>query len=232
MYVALGSEAPLTPESGHELALGLELSGARFLWALRLPSWSGGAASGTSLPLLPDGFEARTRSRGEVCTGWVPQTRVLAHDAVGAFLTHCGWGSVVESLRFGHPLVMLPFIVDQGLIARIMAERRDDDGSFGRDDMAEAVRRVMVVEGEEGKMLALNARKLREEVGVGDDAGQKERFVDELVNTCMQRHCFTASELIKVHMYLSGSSTCSSSCLQGLLKRDNFRGVKQTLLFH
>jgi hypothetical protein len=196
LYVALGSEAPLTPENVHELALGLELSGARFLWALRLPS---GTAASTSPPLLPDGFEARPRGRGAVCTGWVPQMRVLAHAAVGAFLTHCGWGSVVESLRFGHPLVMLPFIVDQGLIARIMAERgvgvevarRDDDGSFGRDDVAEAVRRVMVVEGEEeeGKMLALNARKLREEV-VGDDAGRQERYVDELVN-CLQRHCFT-----------------------------------------
>ncbi|XP_066398934.1 putative UDP-rhamnose:rhamnosyltransferase 1 [Miscanthus floridulus] len=197
LYVALGSEAPLTPASVHELALGLELSGARFLWALRLPS---GGASTTMLPpspLLPDGFEARTRGRGAVCTGWVPQMRVLAHAAVGAFLTHCGWGSVVESLRFGHPLVMLPFIVDQGLIARIMAERgvgvevarRDDDGWFGRDDVAEAVRRVMVVEGEEGKMLALNARKLREEV-VGDDAGRQGRYVDELVN-CLQRHCFT-----------------------------------------
>ena len=116
---------------GGELAAGLELSGARFLWALRPPS-----AAAAGAPLLPEGFEELTRARGAVCAGWVPQVRVLAHAAVGAFLTHCGWGSVAESLRFGLPLVMLPFITDQGLIARIMAERgvgvevarRDDDG--------------------------------------------------------------------------------------------------------
>ncbi|TVU09451.1 hypothetical protein EJB05_42923, partial [Eragrostis curvula] len=179
VYVALGTEAPVTAEGVRELALGLELSGARFLWALR-----GGAPP----PLLPDGFEARTRGRGAVRGDWVPQARVLAHAAVGAFLTHCGWGSVAESLRFGLPLVMLPFVVDQGLIARMMAERgvgvevarRDGDGWFGRDDVAAAVRRV-VEDGEEGKVLASNARRLKEAV-VGDDGGRQERYVDELVD--------------------------------------------------
>ncbi|OEL38666.1 putative UDP-rhamnose:rhamnosyltransferase 1 [Dichanthelium oligosanthes] len=201
LYVALGSEAPVTVEGVHELAAGLELSEARFLWALRLPSGGGAASEATgapSPPLLPDGFEARTRGRGAVCTGWVPQVMVLAHAAVGAFLTHCGWGSVTESLRFGHPLVMLPFITDQGLIARIMADRgvgvevaRRDDGAFSRDDVAEAVRRVMVEQ--EGKTLALNARRLRELV-VGDDGGRQERYVDELVE-CFRRHSFNDSAL-------------------------------------
>ncbi|RCV10312.1 hypothetical protein SETIT_2G102600v2 [Setaria italica] len=191
LYVALGSEAPVTAASVHELALGLELSGVRFLWALRPPSGGGGTGTGEQ-PLLPEGFEERTRGRGAACMGWVPQVRVLAHAAVGAFLTHCGWGSVAESLRFGHPLVMLPFVVDQGLIARMMSERgvgvevarRDDDGGFSRDDVAAAVTRVMVEE--EGKELALNAKRLRELV-VGDDGGRQERYVDELVE-CLQRH--------------------------------------------
>ncbi|RLN29877.1 hypothetical protein C2845_PM05G16240 [Panicum miliaceum] len=131
IYVALGSEAPVTADNVRELALGLELSGARFLWALRRPA--GGQ------PLLPDGFEARVAGRGVVSAGWVPQVRVLAHTAVAAFLTHCGWGSTLESLfRFGLPLLMLPLVVDQGLIARAVAARgagvevprNGEDGSF------------------------------------------------------------------------------------------------------
>ncbi|RLN00959.1 hypothetical protein C2845_PM06G30170 [Panicum miliaceum] len=115
IYVALGSEAPVTADNVRELALGLELSGARFLWALRRPA--GGQ-------LLPDGFEARVAGRGVVSAGWVPQVRVLAHAAVAAFLTHSGWGSTLESLfRFGLPQLMLPFVVDQGLIARAVVAR-------------------------------------------------------------------------------------------------------------
>jgi hypothetical protein len=38
VYVALGTEVPLHVEQVHELALGMELSGTRFLWALRKPS--------------------------------------------------------------------------------------------------------------------------------------------------------------------------------------------------
>ncbi|KAF0907043.1 hypothetical protein E2562_014651 [Oryza meyeriana var. granulata] len=184
VYVALGTEAPLTATNVRELALGLELADARFLWALRRQSGGGDAGE-----LLPEGYEERVAGRGVVETGWVPQVRVLAHAAVGAFLTHCGWGSTVESLRFGLPLVMLPFITDQGLIARAMADRglgvevaRDDDGSFGRDGVAAAVRRVMAEEG--GKVFAHNARELQ--VALGDGARQG-RYVDELAKRLRRR---------------------------------------------
>jgi hypothetical protein len=60
IYVALGSEAPLTVQSIHELALGLELAGVPFFWALRKPA-------GTDHDeLLPAGFEERTRARALV----------------------------------------------------------------------------------------------------------------------------------------------------------------------
>lgn len=91
---------------------------------------------------------------------------------------------------FGHPLVMLPFVVDQGLIARTMAERgvrvevarHDGDGSFGRDGVAAAVRRVMVEE--EGKVFASNAEKLKE---VLRDQRRQDQYMDELVR-CLVRY--------------------------------------------
>ncbi|XP_037462843.1 UDP-glycosyltransferase 91C1-like [Triticum dicoccoides] len=180
IYVALGSEAPLTLQNIHELALGLELAGVRFHWALWKPA---GTSTGNDDELLPAGFEERTRLRGLVCTGWVPQVKALAHGATGAFLTDCGWGSTIESFAFGLPLVMLPFIIDTPMIARAMAKRgigvevaRDDsDGSFERDGLAVAVRRVMVED--EGKLFATNAKKLKELVV---DEGRQEQYIHEL----------------------------------------------------
>ncbi|XP_040381601.1 putative UDP-rhamnose:rhamnosyltransferase 1 isoform X2 [Oryza brachyantha] len=171
LYAALGTEAPVTTDNVRELARGLELSGQRFLWALRVRGTGGDDAAATPPAardgLLPDGFERRVAGRGVVCAGWVPQLRVLAHTAVGAFLTHCGWGSTVESLQFGHPLVMLPFVGDQGIVAQAMAAkgvgaevaRNYDDASFRGEDVAAAVRRVMV--GEEGKVFDRKAKELR-----------------------------------------------------------------------
>ncbi|KAK3145759.1 hypothetical protein QOZ80_3BG0257020 [Eleusine coracana subsp. coracana] len=191
IYVALGSEAPLTAHNLRELALGLDQAGVQFLWAFRKPA--GMCAPDADVDtLLPAGFTERAvaSGRGLVRTGWVPQTLVLAHAAVGAFLTHCGWGSTVECLAFGHPMVMLPFVVDQPLIARTMAmrgigvevERDDMDGSFRREAVAAAVRRVMVEE--EGKVFASNVAKLKEVLA---DQQRQDGYVDMLVE-CLRRY--------------------------------------------
>ncbi|VAI91127.1 unnamed protein product [Triticum turgidum subsp. durum] len=177
LYVALGSEAPLSTELVHELASGLELAGTSFLWALRKPSGVPDDA------VLPPGFQDRTKHRGLVAMGMVPQTRVLAHDSVGAFLTHCGWSSVIEAMQYGRPLVMLPFFGDQGPIARLMEGRKvglpvprngKDGSSFEREGVGSAVRAVMVEE--EGRcVFAANARKLQQVVA---DTASHERCID------------------------------------------------------
>nr|TKV91852.1 hypothetical protein SEVIR_9G124900v2 [Setaria viridis] len=129
VYVALGTEAPLRVELLRELAHGLELAGTRFLWALRPPVGTDEAS------IIPGGFAERTGGRGLVTTRWVPQVSVLAHGAVCAFLTHCGWGSIVEGLQFGHPLIMLPTFGNQGPNARLM-EGRQVGVPVPRDDKA------------------------------------------------------------------------------------------------
>jgi hypothetical protein len=184
VYVALGSEVPLRVEQVHELALGLEIAGTRFLWALRKPS---GAAvpdddAAASLPL---GFQERTHGQGVVTTGWVPQMSILAHAAVGGFLTHCGRNSLIEGLLFGHPLVMLPIFGDQGPNARQMEAKKvglqvardEEDGSFDRHGVASAVRAVML-EGEASRGFVAGAARMQEVVA---DAERHERYIDQFV---------------------------------------------------
>uniref|UniRef100_A0ACD5ZQ05 Uncharacterized protein n=1 Tax=Avena sativa TaxID=4498 RepID=A0ACD5ZQ05_AVESA len=180
LYVALGSEVPLSVEQVHELALGLELVGARFLWALQRPTGT------TVLDPLPPGFQERTSSQGLVTMGWVPQLSILAHGAVGGFLTHCGQNSLIEGLLFGHPLVMLPVFGDQDPNARQMEAKKvglqvardEDDGSFDRHGVAAAVRSVMV-DGEARKGFVAGARRMQ---GVVADKERQERYVDEFVD--------------------------------------------------
>ncbi|GJN23618.1 hypothetical protein PR202_gb11282 [Eleusine coracana subsp. coracana] len=181
VYVALGSEVPLSVEQVRELAHGLELAGTRFLWALRKPT----SAVVDDEDVLPPGFIQRTRGRGRVAMGWVPQLSILAHGAVGAFLTHCGWSSITEALLFGRPLVMLPIAGDQGPNARIMegkkvgmqVPRDEDDGSFDRQGVATTVRAVMLDE-ETRRVFVVNAKKLQ---GIVADSELHESYIDRFI---------------------------------------------------
>ncbi|XP_048531184.1 UDP-glycosyltransferase 91B1-like [Triticum urartu] len=177
VYVALGTEAPLTTELVHELAIGLELAGTPFLWALRKVG---------DQDVLPPGFEERIKGRGLVAMGMVPQTRVLAHGSVGAFLTHSGPGSAIEGIQYGHPLVMLPFFGDQQTGAQFMERkkvgllvpRNGEDGlSFDRQGVASTVRAVVVDE-QAGRVFAANANKWQQVVA---DTACHERYIDEFV---------------------------------------------------
>ncbi|TVU45502.1 hypothetical protein EJB05_04991, partial [Eragrostis curvula] len=187
VYVAFGSELPLSVEQLHEIALGLERAGTRFLWALRKPNGVSPDAD-----VLPPGFEARTRGRGLVVTGWVPQTSILARGAVGAFMTHCGWSSTIEGLRCGHPMVMLPVYGDQWPNARMLEAREigvkvpkdEKDGSFDRDGIARAVRAVMCDEEDGKKGFAANAKKMQDIVA---DRKCHERYIDEFVQ-CLRSY--------------------------------------------
>uniref|UniRef100_A0ACD6AAQ8 Uncharacterized protein n=1 Tax=Avena sativa TaxID=4498 RepID=A0ACD6AAQ8_AVESA len=183
VYVALGSEVPLRVEQVHEMALGLELAGTRFLWALRKPS--GATVLDADADMLPPGFRDGTHDQGMVTTGWVPQMSILAHGAVGGFLTHCGRNSLIEGLLFGHPLVMLPIFGDQGPNARQMEAKKvglqvardEHDGSFDRHGVARAVQAVMV-EGEARRGFVAGAAKMQQVVA---DTELQESYVDEFV---------------------------------------------------
>ncbi|CAL5338647.1 unnamed protein product [Camellia sinensis] len=134
-----------------------------FLWALRKPTWAI-----EDLDSVPIEFTDRTLERGRVSFGRAPQREILEHPSIGGSLFHAGWGSVIETLQFGHSMVVLPLIIDQGLNARLMVEKglaieaeRSEDGSFSRDDIAKALKQAMVSkEGDEMRARLREAAKM------------------------------------------------------------------------
>ncbi|KAJ7951177.1 UDP-glycosyltransferase, partial [Quillaja saponaria] len=159
VFVGFGSEVKLTREETYEMACGLELSEVPFLWVLRKPEWAK-----DEIDALPPGFCERTNGKGVVSIGWGPQMEILAHPSIGGCLFHCGWSTVIEALQFGHCLVGLPFVIDQGLNARWLVEKglgveidRGEDGSFSRVDIAKALRVALMLE--EGEGLRASARE-------------------------------------------------------------------------
>ncbi|KAD4178177.1 hypothetical protein E3N88_26768 [Mikania micrantha] len=58
----------------------------------------------------------RTMGVGKVI-GWAPQVALLAHEAVGGFVSHCGWNSLLESLWFGVPTAAWPLYAEQQMNA-------------------------------------------------------------------------------------------------------------------
>ncbi|KAK5776813.1 hypothetical protein PVK06_044778 [Gossypium arboreum] len=98
VYVWFGSQKLLKREQMEALALGLEKSGTRFVWVVKTGSTQ---AREDEFENVPDGFEEQVASRGLVIREWAPQVSILNHEAVGGFLSHCGWNSVLEGIVGG-----------------------------------------------------------------------------------------------------------------------------------
>lgn len=131
IYVSFGSGGTHSSEQLAELAWGLELSQQRFIWVVRPPIENDPSGSffttgkgGGEHPsdYLPEGFLTRTKNVGVVVPLWAPQVEILSHPSVGGFLSHCGWGSTLESILSGVPMVAWPLYAERRLNATMLTE--------------------------------------------------------------------------------------------------------------
>ena len=194
LYVCFGSGGTLSTEQTAELAAGLEASEQKFLWVVQFPNdkdkcgsfFGGGRADGDSpVDCLPEGFVERTKGTGLAVPLWAPQVEILSHPAVGGFVSHCGWNSMLEAVAAGVPTIAWPLYAEQRMNAKVLSERagmalrpnaREEDGVVMRDEVAAATRELMA--GEKGASARKKVRKLREEMekGLGPDGPSRKEL--------------------------------------------------------
>ncbi|XP_051230920.1 anthocyanin 3'-O-beta-glucosyltransferase [Lolium perenne] len=179
VYVSFGTQAHVSDEQLDELARGLVQSGHPFLWAVRSENWS------SPVDVAP---------HGRVIRGWVPQRSVLAHRAVGGFVSHCGWNSVMESLAAAKPVLAWPMMAEQHLNAKHVADIIgagfrmnivDNKVVVDRAEVEKMVRRLMDAGSKEGREMRARAAWARQEAKLAvSDGGMSHmallKLVDEL----------------------------------------------------
>ncbi|CAN4106045.1 unnamed protein product [Withania somnifera] len=148
LYVSFGSVVVMSRDQILEFWHGLINSGKPFLWAVRPDLVVGNGPNG-----FPEEITSfSTNERGYVVS-WVPQEEVLAHYAVGGFLTHSGWNSILESMVVGLPMICWPLIVGQQVNSRCVSDiwsvGLDMKDSCDRSTVEKLVRIIMEDKGDE-----------------------------------------------------------------------------------
>ncbi|KAM5580260.1 7-deoxyloganetin glucosyltransferase-like [Rosa sericea] len=161
VYVNFGSVVFMTPQHLIEFAWGLANSKLPFLWVIRPDLVAGESA------ILPPEFVAETKERGLIAS-WCPQEKVLNHPSVGAFLTHSGWNSTMESISAGMPMLCWPLLADQRINCRYTCYEwgigMEISKDVKRDEVKKLVEELMVGEkGKEMKTKVMEWKKLAEE---------------------------------------------------------------------
>ncbi|KAL7170768.1 hypothetical protein ACSBR2_035608 [Camellia fascicularis] len=187
VFVSFGSEYFLNKVEMEEMAHGLELSNVNFIWVVRFP-----VGQKTRVEeALPKGFLERVGGRGLVIHGWAPQVKILEHPNVGGFVSHCGWSSVMEGIKFGVPIISVPMHLDQPINARLLSEigvgveiMRAENGKILREEVAKVIKQVVMEKS--GEAAKKKERELSDEIRMREEE-VVDGVVEELVKLCKKR---------------------------------------------
>ncbi|XP_059283628.1 beta-D-glucosyl crocetin beta-1,6-glucosyltransferase-like [Lycium ferocissimum] len=187
ILVSFGSEYFLSKEDLLEIAYGLENSMVNFIWPIRFQK-------GKDLELeeaLPKGFFNRVGNRGKVFKGWAPQAKILEHPSIGGFVSHCGWSSVMESMKYGVPIISMPMHIDQPINSRLVEDVgiavevvRDSNGKLHREEVAAIINQVVL--DKDGELVRQKAKDTKELLcSKGDE--EIEEVAKELQKLCAKK---------------------------------------------
>ncbi|CAN6306226.1 unnamed protein product [Urochloa humidicola] len=174
VYLCFGSLTNFSEAQLDELALGLEASGVPFLWVVRVKTWK-----------PPVGWKDRVGSRGMLITGWAPQTDILQHPSVGAFVTQCGWNSILETITAGVPVLTWPILLEQFINERFVTqvisigERMWPEGAGVRSPVYEEHELVPA------KAIAQSVAKFMKKGGAADAARKRVRELSPKARAAM-----------------------------------------------
>ncbi|KAL0387968.1 UNVERIFIED_CONTAM: UDP-glycosyltransferase 86A1 [Sesamum radiatum] len=184
LYVSFGSMAESNNDEIAELAHGLLLSEVYFIWVLR-PN----ITRGNGTDILPEGFEDGLKDKGLVVP-WCNQNTVLSSPAVGGFLTHCGWNSILESIWYDVPMICYPLIVDQPTNRKLVVDDWKigvdlcDGEQVGKEEVASKINTFMMRGGSSVQMkqeMKKVSKNLHDALGVeGSSHRNFDRFVEDL----------------------------------------------------
>ncbi|TVU30612.1 hypothetical protein EJB05_22242, partial [Eragrostis curvula] len=187
VYVSLGSLTVISQDQLTEFLSGLLAAGYPFLWVLR-PDMVGSSSSGGGqdpVAVVQAALDAAGREDDAAAASrvvaWAPQRAVLRHRAVGCFLTHAGWNSVLEAVAEGTPTVCWPFFADQQVNSRFVGAvwcvGLDMKDVCDGDVVARTVREAMESDGIRRAARAMAEQVRRDVADGGSSAVEFERLV-------------------------------------------------------
>ncbi|KAK3144210.1 hypothetical protein QOZ80_4AG0310100 [Eleusine coracana subsp. coracana] len=121
VYVSFGTAGRLPPAQLMEIGKALVSCPWPVLWVIKgAESLSDDVKNWLRENTETDG-EVTKRKCLVVC-GWAPQVTILAHPAIGGFMTHCGWGSTLEGVAAGVPMATWPLFAEQFINEKLVVD--------------------------------------------------------------------------------------------------------------
>ncbi|KEH25852.1 putative UDP-glucuronosyl/UDP-glucosyltransferase [Medicago truncatula] len=179
LYICFGSICYFSDKQLYEISCGIEASGHEFVWVIPEKKGKEDESDEDKQKWLPSGFEERNigrKKKGLIIRGWAPQVMIMSHNAVGAFMTHCGWNSVVEAVSAGIPMITWPLNGEHFYNEKLITDVHgigvevgatdwsmyviDEKKVVSRDSIKNAVRRLM-----DGGIEAEEIRRRSQELG-------------------------------------------------------------------